>query len=263
MKYSRVFAPIAAFAAMMLAFTLPAPADISLDVSPLKFEFSMKPGNTYPIPVTVHNGGVDATHIQVTLVDFGVTPNGEYQFGRVGTHPYSLMKFASVNPREFDLPGNTAQQLRLSIALPSSEHMSGEYAGIAFFQTRAVRHAGAVALSARLGSKFYLTIPGTVKIDGAIAKMTAGTGPSGQVYRVLFKNLGNAHEYLNGVVQVRKDGATLQQIPMQPEMLVERGGERLIEVNGNALQPGKYEIVAMIDYGGKTQTGGEIIYQKK
>jgi hypothetical protein len=263
MKYSRVIAPIAVLTVMMLALTRPAPADLGLDVSPAKFELAMKPGTSYNIPVTVHNGGVDATHIQVTLVDFGVAMNGDYQIDRAGARPFSLMRWASVNPREFDLPASTAQQVRLSLALPSGEKLSGEYAGIAFFQTRAVRHAGAVALSARVGSKFYLTIPGTVKIDGAITKMTAGTGASAQVYRVLYKNLGNAHEYLNGVVQVRKNGQTLQQIPMQREMLVERGGERLIEVEGNALAAGKYEILAMIDYGGKTQTGGEIVYEKK
>jgi hypothetical protein len=83
------------------------------------------------------------------------------------------------------------------------------------------------------------------------------------VYRVLYKNLGNAHEYLNGEIQVRKGGATIQRIPMQREMLVERGGERLIEVNGDPLPAGKYDIVAMIDYGGKTETGGEIVYDKK
>lgn len=262
MKQMRVFLTAAALLVMVLALASPAPADLGLDVSPAKFELAMKPGGSYNVPITVHNGGIDATHIQVTLVDFGVARNGDYQIERVGSKTNSLMRFASINPREFDLPGGTAQQVRLSLALPDS-NLSGEYAGIAFFQTRATRHGGAVALSARVGSKFYLTIPGTVKIDGAITKMTAGNAPSGQVYRVLYKNLGNAHEYLNGEVQVRKNGTTLQRIPMQKEMLVERGGERLIEVNGEDLTPGKYDIVAMIDYGGKTETGGEIVYTKK
>lgn len=263
MKQMRVSIIAAAVLLMMLAMASPAPADLGLDVSPAKFELSMKPGGSYNVPITVRNGSTDATHIQVTLVDFGVALNGDYQIDRVGTRANSLMKWASLNPREFDLPGGTAQQVRLSLALPNSANLSGEYAGIAFFQTRATRHGGAVALSARVGSKFYLTIPGTVKIDGAITKMTAGNAPSGQVYRVLYKNLGNAHEYLNGEIQVRKDGATLQRIAMQREMLVERGGERLIEVDGNALPAGKYDIVAMIDYGGKTETGGEIVYNKK
>lgn len=263
MKLMRAFVIAASLGVMVLGLTTPAPADLGLDVSPAKFELSMKAGGTYNVPVTVHNGGGDATHIQVTLVDFGVAPNGDYQIERVGSKANSLMRWASINPREFDLPGGTSQQVRLSLALPSGTNLSGEYAGIAFFQTRATRRQGAVALSARVGSKFYLTIPGTVKVDGAITKMTAGNGPSGQVYRVLYKNLGNAHEYLNGEIQVRKAGTTVARIAMQREMLVERGGERLIEVNGDALPPGKYDIVAMIDYGGKTETGGEIIYDKK
>lgn len=263
MKYLRVFVYIASALVMAFAVTAPAPADLGVDVSPAKLELSMTPGSSYNIPVTVHNGSIDATHIQASLVDFGVSPGGDYEIQRAGSRPYSLMQWASINPREFDLPANTTQQVRLSIALPIGEHLTGEYAGIAFFQTRAVRRAGAVALSARVGSKFYLTIPGTVKIDGAISKMTALSSGGGETYRVLFKNLGNAHEYLSGEVQVQKDGATVQQIPMQREMLVERGGERLIEVTGNALPPGKYMIVAMVDYGGKTQTGGEIVYDKK
>ena len=248
---------------MAFAVAAPAPADLGVDVSPAKLELSMTPGASYNIPVTVHNGGIDATHIQATLVDFGVAPNGDYEIQAVGSRSYSLMKWASINPREFDLPGNTTQQVRLSIALPSGVHLSGEYAGIAFFQTRAVRRAGAVALSARVASKVYLTIPGTVKIDGAISKLTASNGAGGETYRVLFKNLGNAHEYLSGEVQIQKDGATLDRIPMQRELLVERGGERLIEVNGKPLPPGKYTVVAMVDYGGKTETGGEIVFDKK
>jgi hypothetical protein len=241
-----------------------APADLSLNVSPAKMELSMAPGTTYNIPVTVQNPTNAPTHIQAILVDFMLTQNGDYRFGQTGSDRYSLMRWASINPREFDLPAGSTQQVRLTLSVPKSSELSGEYAGIAFFQTRPVRRAGAVALSARIGSKFYLTIPGTVKLDGAIAKMSVGRGPFGEVYRVLYKNLGNAHQYLNGQIQIRKGGNVVQSIPMEHDMLVERGGTRLIEVNGNASLPaGKYEIIAVIDYGGKTQTGGEIVYDKK
>ena len=104
---------------MILGLTGRAPADLGIDVSPAKLELTMTPGTSYNIPVTVHNGSTDATHIQVSLVDFGVAQNGDYQIGPVGTRPNSLMKWASINPREFDLPANTTQQVRLSLALPS------------------------------------------------------------------------------------------------------------------------------------------------
>jgi P pilus assembly chaperone PapD len=262
MKHHRVLVFIAALTAVTLIAPQPAPADLGLDVSPAKLELSMAPGTTYNVPITIRNGAENATHVQASLVDFGVAENGDYQIKHVGTLRDSLMRWASINPREFDLaPGNT-QQVRLSLALPNS-NLSGEYAGIAFFQTRPTRRAGAVALSVRVASKFYLTIPNTVKIDGAITKMTASSGAAGETYRVLFKNLGNAHVYLRGEVLVKKGDQTVAQLPMQDEMLVERGGERLIEVSGQALAPGKYMVIAMIDYGGKTQTGGEILYNKK
>lgn len=263
MKHFRIIAVVVSAIAIVLGTSGPAPADIGLDVTPAKFELSMAPGNTYNVPITIRNGGTDATHIQVTLVDFNVAENGEYVIEHVGARPNSLMKYASVNPREFDLPGNSTEQIRLTLTLPNDKKLSGEYAGIAFFQTRPTRRAGAVAFSARIASKFYLTIPGTVKIDGGIAKMTAGRAPGGEIYRVLYKNLGNTHQYLSGEVEVQKDGQTIQTIPMPRELLVERGGERLIEVNGSALSPGKYQVIAIVDYGGKTQTGGEIIYNAK
>lgn len=240
-----------------IALPAPAPAGLGLDVSPAKFEFSMPSGNSYTIPLTVHNSTPETTHIVATMVDFGVGSSGDYEIGKTGTRPYSLLRYASINPREFDLPGNTTQQVRLSVALPSAP-LKGEYAGIVFFQTRPTRQAHAVSFSARIGTKLYLTIPGTLKVDGSITKMTATPSVSGELYRVQFKNAGNAHVYLRGQIDVRKDGTSVDRVVMPAEMLVERGGYRLIEVNGKKLAPGKYQAIATIDYGGKTMTGGEI-----
>ena len=259
----RFFRPLALFVLAVLALTISAPADIGVDVSPMKLELSMTPGTSYTVPLTIHNSSTEAVHMVATMLDFGLAQNGNYQFGQAGSRANSLMKYASINPRQFDLPANTTQQVRLSIALPN-ERLKGEYAGVVMFQTRPTRTARAVAFAVRLAAKVYMTIQNTVKVDGAISKMSVADGPlGGQVYRVLFRNLGNEHVYLNGEVDVRKGGVTVARLPMDKEILVERGGERLIEVNGSALPPGKYEVIAMIDYGGKTQTGGEILYDKK
>jgi len=103
-------------------------------------------------------------------------------------------------------------------------------------------------------------IPNTAKIDGEISKMTALRGVSGEMYRVLFKNLGNEHVYLRGTLEVKKNGSIIEKIPMPSEVLVERGGERLIEIAGHKLETGHYSAVALVDYGGKSMTGGEISF---
>ena len=234
-----------------------APANLGLDVSPAKLDISIPAGQSYNIPITVHNSSTMSIHVQATMVDFGVARNGDYEIQRVGSRPYSLMKWASINPREFDLGAGTTQQVRLSVAMPSSG-ITGEYAGIVFFQTRPERHAGGVAFSARVATKIYNVIPNTAKTDGAIEKMTALRGVAGETYRILFRNIGNAHVYLRGTLEIKRNGSTVERLSMPSEVLVERGGERLIEVSGKKLDPGHYSAVALIDYGGKAMTGGEI-----
>lgn len=265
MQYSRSFIA-AVLGAVLLMGQSPAPQTLSglgLNVSPAKFELAMTPGMSYNIPVTVQNGTTSDTHIQASLVDFTVMPDGGYKFERPGARPYSLMRWASINPREFDLAAGTMHQVRLTLALPASKDLSGEYAGIAFFQTRPVRRAHAVAFSIRIATKVYLTIPGTVVLNGAIAKMSAQKSALGEQYHVIFKNTGNAHVYINGEIQVQKDGATVERVPIPANELVERGGERLIEVSGKSLPAGKYQAIAMVDYGGKAMTGGEVAFSVK
>lgn len=237
---------------------------VGLTVSPAKFEISMPPGTVYNIPVTIQNGTTSATHIQASTVDFAILQNGEAQFLPVGSRPYSLMKWASINPREFDLAAGNTQQVRVSLSIPKKD-LSGEYAGIVFFQTRPTRTGpGRVAFSVRIATKIYMTIPDTVKIDGAITKMNAVNSPRGEMYRILFKNTGNAHVYLNsGELQVRSaSGDLVDRLTLPRNALVERGGSLLIQLSGKSLPQGKYQAVATVDYGGKTMTGGEIEFKK-
>lgn len=234
---------------------------LGISVSPAKLDLSTPVGTNYNVPVTVSSQSGSATHIQATMVDFTVDPSGGYKVSVPGTRLNSLMRWAAINPREFDLPGGTSQQVQLSLHVPDDKSLSGEYAGIVFFQTRPVRRAGAVAFSARIATKIYLTIAGTERIDGAISKMNVVSEPRDEVYRVIFKNTGNMHVYLNGQLEVQKDGATVDRISLPGNELVERGGERLIEVSGKSLPAGKYQAIAMVDYGGKSMTGGEVAFE--
>lgn len=236
-------------------------AGLAIEVTPAKFEIPLEPGQVTNIPLTVHNAGFGATHVQASMVDFGVSPGGEYQFSAVGSHKYSLLKYASIRPREFDMAQGTTQQVQLTISMPADSKMSGEYAGIVFFQTRPERKPGmSVAVSARVASKIYETIPGSVKVDGAITKMAAQRAQHGELYRVAFTNTGNSHEYLRGMLEISKGGSVVDTIKMPDAMLVERGGMRLVEVTGKPLPAGSYQATATIDYGGKAETGGQIAF---
>jgi hypothetical protein len=249
---------------LVLTALAPWPADsveVGFTVTPARLEIQIPQGATYNVPITVHNFSLDSAHIQAQMTDFSLSPSGDYSFSRVGTLPNSLMRWAAIRPREFDVPGGTSQQVQLTISMPQSPPLSGEYAGIVFFQSRPPRIGGkGVVFSVRIASKIYETIPGTVKIDGAITKMTARSSSKGEAYRVIFRNTGNAHVYLHGQLVIQKGNATVQQLTLANGELVERSGERLLDVSGKRLEPGSYQALATIDYGGKTDTGGEIAF---
>lgn len=256
----RIALAVAACAALGLAPLVADTDGLGLDVSPGKLEISIPAGQTYNIPITIRNTSESTTHVQATMVDFGLSQSGSLKFDKVGTRRYSLMKWASIRPREFDTPSGTSQQVQLTLQIPKDEHLNGEYAGIVFFQTRPTRGQRGMLFAARIGSKIYETIPGTVKIAGSVAKMKAFEGENGEKYRVLFRNTGNAHVYARGNVQVKHNGVVIEQIAMPDDMLVERGQERLVEVTGKRLESGSYQAEALMDYGGSEDTGGAIAF---
>lgn len=261
MQIRRVFLSLVAVGALMVLPQRGDSIDLGIQVTPGKLEVSIPAGVSYNLPITIHNSGFDSTHIQASMIDFAVTESGDYKFTKVGTSEYSLMRWASIRPREFDLAAGTTQQVQLTIAMPSDSKLSGEYGGMIFFQTRPERRAGhAVAFSARIASKIYETIPNTVKIDGAITKMSTAKSQGGQVFRITFHNTGNAHIYARGQVIVQKGSSVVYQVAMPDGMLVERDGVRVVEVKGKTLDPGSYQAIATMDYGGKAETGGQITF---
>lgn len=232
-----------------------APADLGLDVSPAKYEMEASAGQRQTIPITVRNTGADTVHIQVSLVDFTVGANGQYVFLPPGKNKYSMAPWVSLNPREFDVAPNTLTQVRVSVAVPAAA--SGEHSVIAFFQTRPTRKPGGVSFSERIAAKIYELVPNTLQLSGEVDDVSARTSPEGERYLVGFKNTGNAHVYLNGRIEVKQGSTVVERIEIPKQMLVERGGQRIVDVVGKKLQPGSYTAIALIDYGGPNLSGGE------
>jgi P pilus assembly chaperone PapD len=256
-------ASIAALAALLIGPFPANTAGIGIDVSPAKLDMSIAPGGTYNLAVLVRNEQAATVHVQASEVDFGMSQSGDYEFGAPGSRPNTLMKYATVNPREFDLEPNAVQQVRVTFALPTSANLTGEQAGIIFFQTRPDRRRNSVMFAARVASKIYNTIPNTSKLSGAIDKMSVAVGPpgTGPLYRVVFKNTGNTHVYLKGSIDVKKDGKVVDHLPITQLPIVERGGLRMLELSGRKLDPGSYDVTAIVDYGGTTLTGGQVTFE--
>ncbi len=247
---------------IVLASAYPATADLSLDVAPAKIEMQVAPGTTQTIPITVRNSGTAPMHIQTSMVDFGVNTGGDYVFAKPGSSRYSLAGWAEVNPREFDVPPNSFQLVRMTVNVPQG--IAGEYSGIAFFQTRPLRHAGGgISFSERVASKIYLYSGNSVRIDGLIDDIAVKQTAIGERFLIGFKNTGTAHVYLSGRVEIRKGNDVVARVPLQSQLLVERGGRRVIEAYSDKLVSGNYTALALIDFGGPNLAGGQTTFTVK
>lgn len=253
---------ITATALLVFAAAYPAPADLSLDVAPAKLELQVTPSTNQTVPITVRNSGDAPMHIQASLWDFGVGTGGKYIFAKPGANRYSLATWAQINPREFDVAPNSFQLVRMTLNVPAG--IKGEYSGIVFFQTRPLRHqGGGIAFSERVASKIYAFTSSSVNMDGAIDDIAAKQTAIGEQFLVGFKNTGNAHLYLNGRIEIRKGNETVARIPFQQQLLVERGGRRLIEAYSDKLPPGSYTALALVDFGGPSLAGGQTMFTIK
>ncbi len=255
MRLSRFLTVPAAFAVVALALTTPSSADISVDVSPAKYELQTQPGKQETFPITVRNTSGAAVHIVASLSDYVVGPTGNYAFAPPGKSPTSLSKAITINPREFDIEPGSFTQVRFSVDVPAGA--SGEYNNLVFFTTRPTRKGGGLSIVERIASKIYVIIPESTHIGGEIDDVKAQSLGDGQHYLVDFRNTGNAHVYLSGRVEIKQGGAVVDRVSFPQGMLVERSGKRLIDAVGKKLAPGSYSVVAMVDYGGPNLVAGQ------
>ena len=255
MRPSRLLTVLAVTGALGLAMAVPSSADISVDVSPAKYELQTQPGKQETFPITVRNTSGAAVHIVASLSDYVVGPSGNYAFAPPGKTPYSLAKAVTINPREFDLEPGAFTQVRFSIDVPSAA--AGEYSNLVFFTTRPTRHGGGLSIVERIASKIYVMIPESTRIGGEINDVKTQSLGDGQHYLVDFRNTGNAHVYLSGRVEIKQGGTVVDRVAFPQGMLVERSGKRLIDAVGKKLAPGSYSVVALVDYGGPNLVAGQ------
>jgi hypothetical protein len=258
MSFRSLTVALGALVLGLLATTAPAPADLSLDVSPAKYEFQLAAGKNETIPIMVRNAGGASVHIQVSLGDFQVEPDGNYKFLAVGKGPFSMANWVDVNPREFDLDPQSLKQVRFTVNVPAGA--SGEYSELVFFTTRPPRKPGGLAIAERVASKLYEIVPDSAKFAGEIDDVAAKPDASGEKYVVDFHNTGNAHVYLSGRVEIKSGSQVIDRVVLPRDMLVERNGKRMIEAVGKKLAAGSYSAIAFIDYGGPSLIAGQTTF---
>lgn len=182
-------------------------AQVGIEMSPLTFELSGNPGEVIENYVKVVNPTDNLMGIKMEVED--IKPSGEEGFITVEpaeTETYSLAKWITTDPTEFNLQSREERFVKYTLTIPANAEPGGHYGTVL---ARAVLVAGAGATGAmiipRIGSLVLLTIPGVMK-ENLIVKdfsLPRRYFPEGPIpFSIKLENKGTVHVKPTGYVTV-------------------------------------------------------------
>lgn len=182
-------------------------------IAPGKAELEVEPGDTVTYEVTVSNRMDDGRTFRLEFEDMAGTEDGSRAVRLLGDQygPHTMRDFFSVPDTEFTLDENQRARLPITISVPENAEPGGYYGAVlvSTVQRDDVRGPGTGAASpviARVGTLFFLTIPGEIERGGAVREFSLTEpqwwyerGPIG--LSLLMENTGSVH--LNPYAEVR------------------------------------------------------------
>lgn len=243
----------------------------ALLISNIEFDLALPRGAAETLSFQVLNNEPDPLEIQISLADWDRDINGENRFYPPGTLPRSLASWLSVSPLRFDLTPNEQKEIRFSIKIPAG--ISGTY-WAAIMVEAAPKQAQpqppgtTVIVRRRFAVKVLETPPGTGTKDGRITLIDVrGLNPPNIFLE--FENRGTVHTpSVKGRVEIRDEkGTTLEKLDVESFPTLP-GAKRLLKITsarkkGDLLPPGKYLVLAILDYGGESLAGGQFVLKIK
>jgi P pilus assembly chaperone PapD len=247
---------------------LPASA---LLISQIEFDLALPRGAVDTLTFSVLNNETDPLEIQISLADWDRDITGENRFYPPGTLPRSAAPWLSVSPLRFELEPNKQQEVRFSIKVPldiAGTYWAAIMVEAAPKQTQPQPPGTTVIVRRRFAVKVLETPPGTGTKDGRITLIDVrGLNPPN--YLVEFENRGTIHApRVTGRIELRDERGTLLEKLDLESFPILPGAKRLLKVTsarkkGDLLPPGKYLVVAVLDYGGETLAGGQFVLRIK
>jgi len=227
--------------------------NIGLNVWPPKIEISALPGESQTGVINVQNPTSFKHRVSAYPLNVRMTLYGDLEFTE-DSLSYGCVEWLYLNPMEFDLPQGATQPVRYTIKVP--ENAVGSHIGVLFFHTKpvaAIKNSGSQVV-ARVGSIMLVTVPGSgeksAEVTGLAVKKPSASGPA--VAEVTIKNNGSMLLRPEGTLELKNErGLTLG------KMMVNEAREAVFPFSQRAfrlplenIEPGRYTLEAILDYGG-------------
>ncbi|GLV46968.1 hypothetical protein TJA_01440 [Thermus sp. LT1-2-5] len=249
---------------LLALLTLAAQAQTGVGVSPPRALYPATPGASLTGSVLVDHPGRSGTlQVEVVLQDVLLQADGRPLYLDPGSHPRSLARWLSVNPLTFFLQPQATQEVRYTVQVPGGVG-PGTYWGIIFFESapagaREGQGGLGIRVKTRVGHVVYVEV-GQVTRSGRIQGFRylppSREGPA-QV-RLSFQNTGTGLLRLKGRVEVRDlQGRPLAQAEVPETASLPGATHEIPAPLKEPLAPGRYLVLAVLDYGSPSLIAGE------
>jgi len=167
-------------------------------VWPTWVELTVNRGEQAGKIIHVQNQGSESIELKAYVMDFSIDREGNFVFSEAGHESYSASRWLSVAETDFELVPGESQEVEVRLSAPSEVEPGGHYAAL-FFEAIPSANQGAVSISTRIPTLFYITVPGITEAEvianADIASLVlpgfAGKGPVEA--GVVVHNTGNVH----------------------------------------------------------------------
>ena len=241
-----------AWVVALLATTRPAHAQVLAQVTPAKYNLTVKPAEPVSRDVAVTNLGQSAVIVRVRLSDWQLDGRGELSLAPAGSMPASLAGLVDFEPDQFSLGPGESGLVHVTMRLPA-EGPATRW-GVLLSEVRPATPRpstlGPRAI-AELGTTLYLSRTPADQIRADVVGMIADPlGGDSLSIAVRIRNAGERHFYLHGDLALAdSSGAPLQQGSVGTGVILP-GGERCFAWTCHtAWKPGRYTVTATLDTG--------------
>lgn len=180
-------------------------------VGPGKIEMTIEPGQSKTAEIRVSNRLGTPHTFRVEIEDFTGSRNPQETVLLLGNErgPYTLKDYISVPEMTFTLESGQRAVIPVTVSIPTDAEAGGKY-GSVLISTLADRTTGensGAAVVSRIGTLFFVTVPGEERREGELREFSATEGAyadHGPIhFRLLYENKGSMHLNPYGEIRVR------------------------------------------------------------
>lgn len=184
-------------------------------LSPGKVELEIAPGESKTVNINVANRIGEERIFEVDIEDLGISADPERPVLLLGEDvgPYTLKDLISVPSTQFPVPHAQRAIVPVTISVPADADPGGRYGSVLVktVTSEAVpgdaNTAPSSAIVSRIGTLFFITVPGVVERSGELVDFSTTNGQtffqSGPIdFNILYRNNGSIHLNPYGEIQI-------------------------------------------------------------